>query len=127
MHAISKLPKPLKSRMKIKHRGDHVYINISDIVRCQSHSNYTQIYLINNKTFLISKTLKTFENWLQAFKFLRVHHTHLVNLDLVERIEHSGFIVLSDGSRVPYSRRRKKELIKKLEFKAQHFEYNIPI
>jgi two-component system LytT family response regulator len=84
---------------------------VREIVRLEADRNYTVIHLKDNKTFLASKTLKHFEDMLLDFKFIRTHKSHLVNADHIVRISSNNeFLILSDGSRVEVSRRKKDEV-----------------
>jgi two-component system LytT family response regulator len=89
-------------------------VNLSEIIRCQSEKNYTQFFLNGGDVITVSKTLKEFEEMLSPFGFVRVHQSHLVNLDHVRRYDKSdgGSLILSDDSQVPVSMRKKDDLMK---------------
>ncbi len=91
-------------------------IQLSDIVRCQADANYTNFFLTNKKKLVISKTLKEFEELLHEYDFIRVHHSHLINLHHVQNYARGegGTITLSDGSQVDVSRRKKDEFLSRL-------------
>lgn len=89
-----------------------VFLEVDSIIRCEADLNYTKFILTDNKTFLSSKTLKEYEDLLSVHNnFLRVHRSHLVNLDFVLKFKNEGCLVLKDGTSVPVSRRRKEEVI----------------
>ena len=54
---------------------------------------------------------------LEEHSFLRVHHSHLVNTNEIERYikGEGGYLILSDGSTVDVSRSRKEQLMQKLQ------------
>ena len=54
--------------------------NISDIVRCESDDNYTNIYLNNKKKILATKSLLSFTKLLKSYGFARIHNEYLINL-----------------------------------------------
>lgn len=88
-------------------------VNVHDIIQCESQRNYTLIYLLGNKQVLVTKTLKEFEDMLEADGFLRVHHSHLINLShLKEFLKADGHAVMSDQSQVPVSVRKRDQLLK---------------
>jgi len=60
---------------------------LNDIIHCQSDSNYTHIMVKNTKKLLVSRTLKEIEELLEGHTFLRIHHSHVVNLNEIERYE----------------------------------------
>ncbi|MBT3209979.1 MAG: response regulator transcription factor [Bacteroidetes bacterium] len=92
--------------------GIHL-VKVKDIVRCQSTSNYTNIFLNSKETILVTKTLKEYEELLSKSKFFRVHQSHLINLAYVERYikGEGGTIIMEDGSEVEVARRRKDKFL----------------
>lgn len=89
-------------------------VNVSDIIQCESQRNYTLFYLLGNKQVLVTRTLKEFEDMLESDGFLRVHHSHLINLKhLKEFIKtDGGYAIMSDNSQVPVSVRKREHLMK---------------
>lgn len=87
---------------------------LETILKCESDSNYTNIYLKNGRKVLVSRTLKEIEELLDGHSFLRVHHSHLVNLNEITRYirGEGGYVVMSDNSSVAVSRSRKEALLK---------------
>lgn len=90
-------------------------LDVKDIVRCESDSNYTHIKMITGNRITVAMTLKSIESKLSQTKFIRVHQSHLVNKNKIVEItrgEHFE-LVLVNGERIPISH-RKKHLIKTL-------------
>jgi two-component system, LytTR family, response regulator len=90
-------------------QGEYQFL-ANDIIRCDADSNYTQIFLKNKKKFLASKTLSDIEEMLSDAYFIRVHKSHLVNLDHISSLTSNDELILSDGSTVGISRRRLQEV-----------------
>ena len=88
-------------------------VNVDDIIQCESQKNYTLFYLTNKKQVLVTRTLKEFEDMLEGDNFLRVHHSHLINVKhLKEYVKtDGGYAMMSDGSEVPVSVRKKEHLL----------------
>jgi two-component system, LytTR family, response regulator len=97
----------------------HAYeiVLIKDIIRCEANDNYTNVYLASGKKFLVSGTLKHYEDLLPANDFTRVHHSHLINMNHMVRFvkEDGGYAVMSDGSQVEVSRRKREDFLNKLK------------
>ncbi len=91
--------------------GIHLF-DISDIIRCESADNYTKFYIKNNKTVLISKTLKEYEELLKEHNFERIHQSHLINLKYLKSYikKDGGYVVMTDESRLPISQRKRERL-----------------
>jgi len=90
-------------------------VNINDILRAEANDNYTNFYLTSGKTFLVSKTLKHFDDLLCEFDFIRIHKSHLVNLQYITKYikGKGGQVRMSDDSFVDVSATRKKELLER--------------
>lgn len=88
-------------------------VEVKDIIHCVSDNTYTTFYFNNNEKLLVSKSLSEFEAILDKFGFVRVHQSHLVNVNCIKRIEKTegGLVYLNDGSSVPVSSRRKPLLL----------------
>lgn len=90
------------------------FVEPKDIIFCSSDSNYTLIYLTNNRKKIISRTLKDVEEWLAPYNFYRVHNSHLANLNHIKEFIRAdgGYLVLSNGKKLPVARNRKEDLLK---------------
>lgn len=91
-----------------------VFLEASNIVRCEADVNYTNIYTTDRKKIMVSKTLKHFESLLTNCHFFRVHNSHLINLEYVKKYTKGkgGYITLIDDSTVEVSIRRKDDFLK---------------
>lgn len=54
-----------------------------------------------------ARNLKYYENLLSAHSFVRVHQSHLVNLQYIESINSRNVIRLTNGQEVPLATRKK--------------------
>lgn len=90
-------------------------VKISDIIRCEADSSYTHFYINDNKQIVISNNLKEYDELLSHYHFFRVHHSHLVNLNKIVKFHKNKdpYVLMSDGSEVPVSSRKKEKLIEK--------------
>lgn len=92
------------------------FIDVSDIIRCQSDINYTTIFLKDKQKIIVAKTLKEFGELLTGYNIYRVHNSHLINLSYVKSYNKGkgGIITMTDNSVIEVSSRRKDEFLKKL-------------
>ena len=97
-------------------------VNISDIVRCESDSNYTTIYLVSGERITTSKTLKEYDQLLPTPLFFRSHKSHLINTNYINRVAKfrtgGDEIELKNGHKVGLSRLKRKDLLSLLEVKG---------
>ena len=93
-----------------------VFINLSDIIRCDSDGNYTFFILTTGKKIVASRTLGEYEQMFADDNFFRVHRSHLINLVHAKKYikGEGGYVVMSDDSKVEVSRRNKNEFLEKL-------------
>ena len=93
------------------------FVEVSNIVRCQADGNYTMFFLKDGEKLLISKTLKEYDDLLAPFNFLRVHQSHLLNLDEVKSYikTDGGFITMKDGTNITISRQRREMVLQALK------------
>ena len=93
------------------------FVPVGSIISCSSNNNYTEFFLADKKKLLVSRTLKEVEDMLGDHSFLRVHNSHVVNLNAITRYVkgEGGYLVMSDNSTVDVSRSRKELLMQKLQ------------
>jgi two-component system LytT family response regulator len=91
-------------------------INVDDIVRCESDNYYTYFFFTDGRKLLVSKTLKENEELLSNHNFIRPHKSHLVNVKYIKSFirQEGGYIIMTDGSRIPVSRRKKDKIMETL-------------
>ncbi|MFL2582741.1 MAG: LytR/AlgR family response regulator transcription factor [Flavobacteriales bacterium] len=92
-------------------------VNIDTIIRLESESNYTSVFLKDGKRLLVSKSLKEYSDILEERNFFRSHQSHLINLEFFDVYEKQdgGYIRLKDGTTIPVSKRKKSLLFELLE------------
>lgn len=92
------------------------FVDPADIIVCTSSSNYTEVYTTDGRKRVISRTLKDFEDMLQAFHFFRPHHSHLINLTHVREYVRGdgGYLVMENKMKIPVSKSKKELLMRQL-------------
>lgn len=94
------------------------YVELTDIISLESRSNYTLIYLNNDKTLLTPKTLKEFETQLcgNNLQYIRVHNSFIINLHKVLRyIKDNDDIIMTNNQKIPLSKSRREVFFKWLQ------------
>jgi two-component system, LytTR family, response regulator len=91
-------------------------VNIKDIIRCEADASYTHFFLVGGKKLMVSASLKHYEDLLPESDFIRVHHQHLINMSHVTRYlkQDGGYAVMSDGTQIEISRRKKDAFMERL-------------
>ena len=104
--------------LTIPTKGGYKIINLEDVSYFEASNNYCIIYMINQEEFIVSKTLKEFNDILGRTRFIRIHKTFLVNKDsIVGYIRDNGITVeLKNGKSLPVSRRRQSLFLEEFSF-----------
>ncbi len=99
-------------RVFLRDRDTIVPVRVLDIRHCEADGDYVRVHT-TDRTFLVRVRLGDLEERLGA-RFLRIHRSHLVNMDFVETFEaHDDSrlaAVLRGGQRLVVSRARSIEL-----------------
>ena len=92
------------------------FIEANTILHAEAERSYSNFYLDNGKKIMVSKPLKDYEALLEQCNFFRVHKSHMVNLNHIEKYikGKGGYVILKDGSHVDVSVRKKEDLLNKL-------------
>lgn len=89
---------------------------INSIIYCESNHNYTNFYLNNGETLLVSKPLNVIQNMLPKQVFYRIHKSYLINMNFIKEFSRvDGYhVILDNDTRLDVANRRKEEFIKVL-------------
>lgn len=105
-------PKPVE-RLFVRSRGGIVPVRMGEVSRFEAQDDYVAIH-VSGERHLASVRMRELEDLLDPDRFLRIHRSHIVNLDYVKSIRphHTNRleITLRDGTRLFASRARSREL-----------------
>ncbi|MGB3005695.1 MAG: LytTR family DNA-binding domain-containing protein [Chitinophagaceae bacterium] len=106
------------SRIAIPTSEGLQFIKVEDIIYLEASSNYTQIFTTEKKKYIVSRTLKDFEDMLSTETFLRIHNSYIINKNFVEKYirGEGGQVVLSNGITLDVSKRKKSEFLKAIGY-----------
>ena len=95
------------------------FIKINDIIYCRASGNYTEIFMTDTKKHLVSRQLKEYDDLLSDQHFFRIHHSYLVNLNYISNYikGDGGYVVMSDGTSLDVSRRKKDAFLEHIGYK----------
>ena len=97
-------------------------VKLNELIRCEASRNYTTCYLTNKKEQIVSKSLGVFEEILSDYHFVRVHNTHLINLEYVSKYikGKGGIIFMKDNTEIHVSKTKKTEFLEELKSYANY-------
>jgi two-component system, LytTR family, response regulator len=90
------------------------FIPIHKIMRIDSDSNYSRLFLSDGTSLLVTRLLKDFEDMLVPYRFYRIHNSHLINLTFIKKYirGEGGQVMMQNGDVIDVSRRKKEEFLK---------------
>ncbi len=93
-----------------------VFVKVSDILYCEASSNYTIIYMADKKKYLVTRTLKEYEDLLHDHNFFRIHNSFLVNMGAIKQYVRGegGSVILVDNTSLDVSKRKKEAFLSQL-------------
>lgn len=102
-------------RLVIRSEGRIMLINHQDIHHVDGYDYYIKIQ--TDKTLLVKNSLKNILSFLPTH-FMRVHKSHIINLDSLQSLESLGhselLATLKNGSKIKVSRNYSKELLERI-------------
>jgi two-component system LytT family response regulator len=105
-------PQPNNRKIVLRDADNFHIVLVSEILHCQAEGSYTRFFLEDGQEILVSKNLKEYEKLLEGQGFFRPHHSHLVQLDSIVRINKADHTLnMRNGHIVPVSTRKKDQLI----------------
>lgn len=115
-HTLLTRPSPtVLDRFFVRETNAVVPLPVTEVERIEAHDDYVLVHRARRR-HLLSLRIGDLEQRLLYPPFIRVHRSHIVNLDHVERIvglDGSRFeVIMKTGARVPVSRARSREIRK---------------
>lgn len=89
-------------------------VDLKKLIYCRSDKGYTFFHCVDNKKYVVSKTIKEFEEQLTRANFVRPHQSYIINLDFVDKYDKAGDIHMINGEKIPVSVRKKESFLSRL-------------
>ena len=103
--------KPEKQQVILPTMEGFEVVKMEDIVRLRGNGNFTDLHLNDGSKKMACRFLKHFAEIL-PLPFLRVHKSHIVNLNFVKRYNKGGFLTLQDENEIEVSPTYKEAFLK---------------
>jgi hypothetical protein len=109
--AVAEIDRP--ERFLVRKLGKEFLIAAADVEWLQASANYVNLH-VRGRDYPLRTTMAVIETQLDPARFVRVHRSHIVNLDCIGEIEPletgDARIVMRDGTSIPCSRRYRAAL-----------------
>lgn len=98
-------------KIALPYTHGYTFVELSDVLYCESDSSYTKFFLASGEMYLITKTLGDVEEMLAGGDFFRIHKQFLVNLKHIRNYIRGdgGYVVMPNKVSIPISRIKKDE------------------
>ncbi|MBN8640639.1 MAG: response regulator transcription factor [Flavobacteriales bacterium] len=106
--------KPEKQQVILPTLEGFEVVKMEEIVRLRGNGNFTDIYLSNGSKKMVCRFLKHFSELL-PFPFIRVHKSHIINVNFVKSYNKGGFLTLHDATEIEVSPTYKDEFLQKFK------------
>ena len=118
MHLRGQLISPNRSlpdRIALPYQNGVAFVNLADVVYCESDDNYTKFFLADGNYHLATKSLRDMQDLLEERDFLRVHRQYLINLNHIKKFVkgEGNYVIMSTGQSIPVSRTQKDRLMER--------------
>ena len=103
--------KPEKQQVILPTLEGFEVVKMEEIVRLRGNGNFTDLYLNNGNKKMVCRFLKHFSEILPV-PFMRVHKSHIININCVKSYNKGGIVTLNDGAEIEVSPTYKEEFLK---------------
>jgi len=100
-------------RLVVRRAGRVFFVDVDRIDWFEAADYYVRLHT-GDDTHLLRITMKELERALDPGRFIRIHRSHIVRIDVIRELQpcfHGEYVViLDDGTKLPLSRSRRKRL-----------------
>jgi two-component system LytT family response regulator len=102
------------TKIAIPNNDGYVFLNVPEIIYCQSDNNYTLIFTSRGERVMSSKSLKEFEELFPADSFFRCHKSWFINLQHIQKYSRTdgSKVMMTNGVWIDISVRKREEFLK---------------
>jgi len=98
-------------KIALPYAHGYTFVELADVMYCESDSSYTKFFLASGEMYLITKTLGDVEEMLSGGDFFRIHKQFLVNMNNIRSYVRGdgGYVIMPNKVNIPVSRIKKDE------------------
>lgn len=105
----------LADKIAVPYQQGVIFLPISEVIYCESDSNYTKVVATQNRSYLLTRTLREVQEVLEERNFLRVHRQYVINLDHIKLFMkgEGAYLVMTNEVSIPVARNQKEKLVQR--------------
>jgi two-component system LytT family response regulator len=109
--------RPKREKIALPTSDGLIFVKVKEIVRLEADGCYTHFHTRDKQSIMVSRTMKEYVEMLPAETFFRVHKSHYINLEYLQKYSNrdGGTAILETGDHVPISRNSKDEFVKRVQ------------
>lgn len=109
--------KPSREKIALPTSDGLIFVKIKEIVRLEADGCYTRFFTSDKQNLMVSRTMKEYIEMLPDRNFFRVHKSHYINLDFLQKYSNrdGGTAILETGDHIPISRNAKDEFVRRIQ------------
>lgn len=90
-----------------------IILPLNDVIYLKADGSYTHFFTTDKKKITVSKKISDYERLEKIGGFIRIHRSHMVNVDKVSKIlkQDGGAVMMQNGDLLSISNDKKQELI----------------
>lgn len=113
----SNLDTPQNKKIALNTGDGITFIELQDILYLKADGSYTHFFISNKNKITVSKKIAEFERLEQVSNFMRIHRSHIINLERIQKIlkQDGGTVIMDNGDELSISADRKAALLEKFE------------
>lgn len=107
--------KPLPDRIALPYQNGVTFVDIKNIIYCESDDNYTKFFVTDGQHYLVTKSMRDMQELLEERDFLRVHRQYIINLNHIKKFVRGegNYLIMSNQQSIPVSRAQKDRLVER--------------
>jgi two-component system LytT family response regulator len=108
------------SKIALPTNTGYDFVSINEILYCEAVNNCTVVHQQTGRKYTCTRTVKEYQELLSEDSFFRVHHSFIINTNLVKRYYkegRGGYVEMNDGTTIEVASRRKDEFLSKFGYK----------
>ena len=114
-HQLNNSSKVLPDKIALPYQNGVTFVDLKDVIYCESDDNYTKFYLTDGQHYLVMKAMREIQDLLEDRDFLRVHRQFLINLNHIKKFVkgEGNYVVMTNQQSIPVSRTQKDRLMER--------------
>lgn len=105
------------SKISINHSKGIKIVEANTIVRLEADGNCTKLFFTDGSSYLDTRTLKVYGEFLNPNIFIRIHKSHIININHLSEYssEDGNFAIMNNQDSVPVSRSKLSDFIDRIK------------